>query len=140
RSRLILGDRVAQLAVQTVQERQRLLGLQEAAHLGPRATRQPRQRHGDLVFRPGTIVQLTLGTKHRRRTMGPLPARFAALVLPERGFSLLPGTTRRDRRAAGILALPLRLLDPTGGRFGLLPEAFHAIPALAQHPPRLVRR
>src|SRR2546429_8850642 len=130
RPQLTRGDRVEPLTVQTVQERQRLLGLKEAAHLGPLPTRQQGQRQGDLLFRPGTVVQLTLGTKHRERTMGPLPARFGAFVLPEGRLGLLPGTTRRDRRAPGILALTLRLLDPTGGRFGLLPQPFHPAPTL----------
>ena len=69
----------AQLTVQSVQERQRLLGLKEAAHLGPLATRQQGQRHGDLLLGPGTVIQVTIGTKYRQGIMGHLPAGFEAL-------------------------------------------------------------
>src|SRR3954470_20160064 len=103
-------------------------------------TGQQGQRLGDLLFRPGAVVQLTLGTNHHERTMGHLPARFGSLVLLEGRHGLLPGPTRRDRRAPGILALPLRLLDPAGGRLGLLPASLHMAPTLSQPPPRLLSR
>jgi hypothetical protein len=63
--------------------------------------------------------------------MGDLPARFGSLVPLECRLGLVPSTTRRDRHAPGILALPLGLLNPAGGRFGLLPASFHMVPTPA---------
>ena len=77
-SRKALGQRkLAQLAVQPIQERERLLRLEEASDLGPLRARQLRQGQGDLLLRPRPIVQLTIGTKDdsgpARPASNPLP-------------------------------------------------------------------
>ena len=125
--------------MQPVQERQRRLRLEEPTHLGPVASRQLGQRRGDLLPRPGPIVQPAVGTEHRATPPGPSPARFGRSYRAKAASAFFQADARRSPRPAypGSAAAPA---PPGGWRPRPPPRALHLVPALAQGPLGLLGR
>src|SRR5512135_359408 len=137
---LLIWLRLTQLAMQPVEERERLLRPEEATHLRPLTPRQLGYGRGDLLGRPGAVVQLTTGAEDLQCGVDDPPARFRLLEPCEGGLRLRPRRARRRRHAPRVAALLSRLSDLTGDDLGLFPEPFHAAPTQTQDTPGLPRR